>query len=55
MFQNGAGLPNVSMRSKVNACNSRRGAPAVFKSVLHVLDATLDKPGHGNADPLGYG
>jgi hypothetical protein len=29
----------------VNACNSRNGATAVFKSVLHVLDATLDKPG----------
>ena len=22
---------------------------------MHVLDATLDKPGHGNADPLGRG
>ena len=53
VFQMGAGLPNVSMAPKVNASSSRRGAPAVFKSVLHVLDATLDKPGHGNRDPLG--
>ena len=29
------------MAPKVNASSSRRGAPAVFKSVLHVLDATL--------------
>ena len=36
------------MATKVNASSSRRGAPAVFKSVLHVLDATLDKPGHGS-------
>ena len=43
------------MGPKVNASSSRRGAPAVFKFVLHVLDATLDKPGHGNADPLGRG
>ena len=41
----GAGLPNVSMAPKVNTCNSRRGAPAVFKFVLHVLDCSLDKPG----------
>ena len=26
-------------------CSSRRGAPTVFKSVLPVLDATLDQPG----------
>jgi hypothetical protein len=32
----GAGLPNVSMEPKVNASSSRRGAPAVFKSILHV-------------------
>ena len=49
----GAGLPNVSMAPRVNASSSRRGAPAVFKFVLHVLDATLDKPGHGNRDPVG--
>ena len=49
----GAGLPNVSMASKVNASSSRRGAPAVFKFVLHVLDRSVDKPGHGNRDPLG--
>ena len=51
----GAGLPNVSMAPKVNASSSRRGAPAVFKSVLHVWDRSLDKPGHGNVDPLGRG
>ena len=51
----GAGLPNVSMAPKVNTSSSRRGAPAVFKSVLHVLDGSLDKPGHGNRDPLGQG
>ena len=51
----GAGLPNVSMAPKVNACNGTRGAPAIFKSVLHVLNATLDKPGHGTGDPLGWG
>ena len=49
----GAGLPNVSMAPKVNASSSRRGAPAVFKSVLHVLDRSLDKPGHGNPVPVG--
>ena len=48
MFQIGAGLLKISMGPKVNACSSRRGAPAVFKSVLHVLDATLDKPGHSS-------
>ena len=42
----GAGLPNVSMAPKVNASSRRRGATAVFKSVLHVLGATVDKPGH---------
>ena len=51
----GAGLPNVSMAPKVNASSSRRGATAVFKSVLHVWDRSLDKPGHGNVDPLGRG
>ena len=55
VFQMGVGLPNVSVAPKVNASSSRRGAPAVFKSVLHVLDATLDKPGHGHRDPLGLG
>ena len=49
----GAGLPNVSMAPKVNASSRRRGATAVFKSVLHVWDRSLDKPGHGNVDPLG--
>ena len=43
------------MGPKANACTSKRGALAVFKSVLHVLDATLDKPGHGNADPPAAG
>ena len=55
VFQMGVGLPNVSMAPKVNASSSRRGAPAVFKSVLHVWDRSLDKPGHGNVDPLGRG
>ena len=41
----GAGLPNVSMAPKVNASSSTRGAPAVFKFVLHDLDCSLDKPG----------
>ena len=41
----GVGLPNVSMAPKVNASTSRRGAPAVFKFVLHDLDCSLDKPG----------
>ena len=45
VFQMGVGLPNVSMASKVNASSSRRGAPAVFKFVLHDLDCSLDKPG----------
>ena len=53
VFQVGVGLLNISMAPKVNASSSRRGAPAVFKFVLHVLDATLDKPGHGNPVPLG--
>ena len=52
LFQIGAWLSSVSMPPWVNACSSIRGAPTVFKSVSHVLDATLDKPGHGNADPL---
>jgi hypothetical protein len=34
-----------SMPPWVIACSSRRGAPTVFKSVLPVLDATLDQPG----------
>ena len=55
MFQIGAGLLNVSIGPKVNACSSRRGAPTVFKSVLPVLDATLDQPRHGNADPPAAG
>ena len=54
MFQSGAGLLHVSMGPNVNACSSRRGAPSVFKSVSHVLDATLDKPGHGNLDLLAF-
>ena len=36
---------NVSMGPKANACTSKRGALAVFKSVLHVLDRSLDQPG----------
>ena len=45
LFQIGAGLFSVSMPPWVNACSSIRGAPTVFKSGLHVLDATLDQPG----------
>ena len=45
LFQIGAGIPTVSMPPWVNACSSIRGAPTVFKSVLHMLDATLDQPG----------
>ena len=33
------------MAPLVIVCSSRRGAPTVFKSVLPVLDATLDQPG----------
>ena len=45
LFQIGAGLSSVSMPPWVNTCSSKRGAPTVFKSVLHILDATLDQPG----------
>ena len=45
LFQTGAGLSRVSMPPWVIACSSKRGAPAVFKCGLHVLDATLDQPG----------
>ena len=45
MFQSGAGLLHVSMGPNVNACSSKRDAPNVFKSVLPVLDATLDQTG----------
>jgi hypothetical protein len=45
LFQIGAGLSSVSMLPWVNACSSKRDAPTVFKSGLHVLDATLDQPG----------
>ena len=45
LFQTGAGLSNVSMPPLVNSCSSIRGAPTVFKSGLHVFDATLDQPG----------
>ena len=33
------------MAPLVIVCSSKRGAPTVFKSVLPVLDATLDQPG----------
>jgi hypothetical protein len=36
---------SVSMAPLVIVCSCRRGAPTVFKSVLPVLDATLDQPG----------
>ena len=45
LFQIGAGLYSVRMAPLVIVCSSRRGAPTVFKSVWHVLDATLDQPG----------
>ena len=48
LFQIGSALSSVSMAPLVIVCSCRRGAPTVFKSVLHVLDATLDKPGHGS-------
>ena len=43
------------MGPNVNACSSRRDALNVFRSVVPVLDATLDQPGHGNADPPAAG
>jgi hypothetical protein len=45
VYQIGSALSSVSMAPVVNACSSRRGAPTVFKSVWHVLDATLGQPG----------
>ena len=51
LFEIGAGLSRVSMPPLMIACSSKRGAATVFKCVWHVLDATLDKPRHGNADP----
>ena len=45
LFEIGAGLSRVSMPPLLIACSSKRGAPTVFKSVLPVLDATLDQPG----------
>jgi hypothetical protein len=45
VYQIGSALSSVSMAPLANACSSRRGAPTVFKSVWHVLDATLDQPG----------
>ena len=45
LFQIGSALSSVSMAPLVIVCSSRRGAPTVFKSVLPVLDATLDQPG----------
>ena len=45
LFQIGAGLSSVNMPPWVIACSSIRGASTVFKSGLHVLDATLDLPG----------
>jgi hypothetical protein len=55
LYQIGSALSSVSMAPLVIVCSCRRGAPTVFKSVLHVLDATLDKPRHGNADPPAAG
>ena len=45
LFQIGSALSSVSMAPLVIVCSSRRGSPTVFKSVLPVLDATLDQPG----------
>jgi len=45
LIEIGAGLSRVSMPPWVNACSSIRDASTVFKSVLHMLDATLDQPG----------
>ena len=45
LYQIGAGLYSVRMAPLVIVCSSKRGAPTVFKSVWHVLDATLDQPG----------
>ena len=45
LFQIGSALSSVSMAPLVIVCSSRRDAPTVFKSVLPVLDATLDQPG----------
>ena len=55
LYEIGSALSSVSMAPLVIVCSCRRGAPTVFKSVLPVLDATLDKPGHGNADPPAAG
>ena len=55
LIEIGAGLSRVSMLLLMNACSCKRGAPTVFKCGLHVLDATLDQPGHGNADPPAAG
>ena len=55
LFPIGSALSSVSMPPLVNACSSIRRAPTVFKSVWHILHATLDKPGHGNADPPAAG
>ena len=45
LYQIGSALSSVSMAPLVIVCSSRRDAPTVFKSVLPVLDATLDQPG----------
>ena len=45
MFQIRSALSSVSMAPLVIVCSSRRGEPTVFKSFLHVLDATLDQLG----------
>ena len=45
LFQIGSALSSASMAPLVIVCSSRRGEPTVFKSFLHVLDATLDQPG----------
>ena len=45
LFQVGAGLSSVSMPPWMNDCSSKRGTPTVFKSVLHISDATLDPLG----------
>jgi len=55
LYQIGSALSSVSMAPLVIVCSCRRGAPTVFKSVLPVLEATLDQPGHGNADPPAAG
>ena len=45
LFKIGSALSSASMAPLVIVCSSRRDAPTVFKSVLPVLDATLDQPG----------